>query len=94
MSKQRLACNCKILITCLDIEKKTEPKPRLALPQVTRIIILFKLKKITKDKNMRFSYCIFDTFRVPGGRVRLAMSAGASAAHRGQNPDNNEWTKV
>ena len=25
---------------------------------------------------MRFSYCIFDTFRVPGGRVRLAVSAG------------------
>ena len=38
---------------------------------------------------MRFSYCIFDTFRVPGGRVRLAVSAGqhcpvpgASAVHR------------
>ena len=38
---------------------------------------------------MRFSYCIFDTFRVPGGRVRLAVSdgwhcpvPGASALHR------------
>ena len=40
---------------------------------------------------MRFSYCIFDTFRVLGGRVRLAVRhcpmPGASALHWAAMPN-------